>query len=481
MFSKILRRISLCVLALSLTTALILCASIWLARLGPPEGLPKPDKQNLVIDSVNIVDVSDGRILTERQIVIANGVIRDIRVAGAPVPIEFKRINASGAYVVPGLIDMHTHIYDRRDLINSLVYGVTTVRNLRGFPVHVRWKKELNASQWLGTELVTSSPVLDNSNADIIQHALKNKAHARKSVAAFHKAGYDLLKVYNSLPPEILESILIEASKLGMPIAKHGPYRGHPLKDQPFNLENLEGLQSVEHVEEIFQTVLNFDYDERSLSDYLSKLKDSKIPLTPTLATFDHLNKISQGKEDFVADIELHRINPFFKFAIEQTSVNRWLNASNKQADWNKKELEVLLEITKKASDAGISLLVGSDQGTMYMLSGISTHHEMRLMQTAGISTLNILQAATINAAKALELNASLGSVSIGKQADLLLVRQNPLDDIQHLAAPYAVIKAGSWLDEDQLSELSNIGESPSSWLTGFGYLIEDLILRKFI
>jgi imidazolonepropionase-like amidohydrolase len=117
----------------------------------------------------------------------------------------------------------------------------------------------------------------------------------------------------------------------------------------------------------------------------------------------------------------------------------------------------------------------------MYMLSGISTHDEMRLMQRAGIGTLSILQAATINAAKALQLDASLGRVSIGKEADLLLVRQNPLDDIQHLAEPYAVIKAGSWLDEDKLSELSNIGESPSSWFTGFGYFIEDFVLRKFI
>ena len=66
----------MCILTLSLPIALLLCACIWLARLGPPETLPKPDKQNLVIDSVNIVDVVDGRILADRQIVIANGIIK---------------------------------------------------------------------------------------------------------------------------------------------------------------------------------------------------------------------------------------------------------------------------------------------------------------------------------------------------------------------------------------------------------------------
>jgi hypothetical protein len=352
---------------------------------------------------------------------------------------------------------------------------------MRGFPVHTRWRKELNANQWLGTGLVTSSPVLDNGNADIFQHALKNEAHARRSVAAFHKAGYDLLKVYNSLPPEVLDSIITEASKLGLPIAKHGPFRVLPVKSESFDLENLNDFQSVEHVEEIFQSVLSFNYDEGKLDSYLSKLKDSQIPLTPTLATFDHLTKISLDKDNFIANIELQRISPFFKFVIDQTSINRWLEASNEQADWNKKELKVLLDITRKASDAGISLLVGSDQGTMYMLAGASTHDEMRLMQTAGISNLGILQAATINAAKALQRDVSLGSVDVGKQADLLIVRQNPLNNIQHLAKPYAVVKAGSWLPEDKLSELSNIGESPSSWLSGLSYVIEDLIKRKFI
>ena len=478
MFSKICRRLSLCILALSLTTTLLLFACISLAKLGPPSSLPKPNKQNLVIDSVNIIDVTDGSILNEQQIVITNGVIQSIQASGSVVPEGFQRIETNGAFVVPGLIDMHTHIYDRQDLINSLVYGVTTVRNMRGFPVHVRWRNELNADQWLGAEIVTSSPILDNANADIFQHALKSKAHARVSVTAFHQAGYDFIKVYDSLPPEILETILTEASKLDLPIAKHGPYGSPQIQDKPLSLKSLTGLQSVEHVEEIFQTVLNFNDDERKLNDYLSRLKDSQIPLTPTLATFDHLTKISEGKNNFIASIESQRISPFFKFLIEQTSINRWLTASSEQIEWNKKELNVLLDITRKASEAGITLLVGSDQGTMYMLAGVSTHNEMRLMQTAGINALTILQAATINAAKALQRDESIGSVSIGKQADLLLLRQNPLDNIQHLSKPYAVIKSGSWLSETKLNELSNIGRSPASWLSGLGYFVEDLALR---
>ncbi|MFT4635985.1 MAG: hypothetical protein ACI854_001425 [Arenicella sp.] len=93
-----------------------------------------------VIEPVSVIDVETGSIETQRQLMIADGVIVGIHDAGHQYPTEFAKINGGNPYVSPGLIDMHTHILDRIDLVNSLAHGVTSVRNMRGMPMHLRFK-----------------------------------------------------------------------------------------------------------------------------------------------------------------------------------------------------------------------------------------------------------------------------------------------------------------------------------------------------
>jgi imidazolonepropionase-like amidohydrolase len=429
-----------------------------------------------VVEPVSIIDVDKGHVATKRQLVIADGIIIGIHEAGHKIPQGFVKIDGNDAYVAPGLIDMHTHIVDRKDLVNSLAHGVTSVRNMRGMPMHLRFKFELNNRQWLGSNLYTSSPILDNAKSDIFQHALDSPEHASSVVRAHKQAGYDLLKVYSRLPKPILDALLQEAEKQSIPVAKHGSYGS--ITDQGFDMTALKKLQSVEHVEEIYQTVLNFDLDADALDHHLKQIKKSNTFLTPTLATFDHLTELSAQKNTLIKTLELERMNPFYRFLLSHLSVQRWLDASPKQVDWNIAEREILFDITKRADQLGVPLLVGSDQGTMYLLSGESTHQEMHLMQRAGLTPQTILRSATLNAAKALQIDNQLGSVSVGKRADLILVKKNPLDDVAHLTQLVAVIKHGQLIDSSGLQTLNHIGKKPAGWVVGFGYLAESILVR---
>ena len=439
----------------------------------------KPVKDNsshYVIEPVSIVDVANGLVLTNRQLIIASGKIIGIHASGSTVSAELIRIDGKDRYVVPGIIDMHTHIYDRKDLVSSLAYGITSVRNMRGMPMHLLFKSELENNDWLGASLYTSSPILDNSKADIFQHALHSPKQASAAVKRYKQSGYDLLKVYSDLPAPILNAIIREAEIQSMPIAKHGPYGA--ISDGKPDMTVLSKFQSVEHVEEIYQTLLEFDLHGSQLDRYLEQIKDSGSFLTPTLATFDHLTELSIHKSKLIDTTELERMNPFYRFLITHTSVQRWLDASPQQVEWNIAERKTLMKITKRADELGVPLLVGSDQGTMYLLAGQSTHKEMQLMQVAGVSPDTILRSATLNAAKALQLDQHLGSVNVGKTADLLLLNNNPLDDIAHLAQPSAIIKQGQLIDNSGIHALKDSGNKSSGWLIGFGYLADSILSR---
>ncbi|RBP53135.1 amidohydrolase family protein [Arenicella xantha] len=470
-------------LALLVSFAAFLVFAVLAARLDSPSDLPQVDnKQGLLIDSVSIVDVATGTVVPDQQLLIRHGLIEDIRAANSTAPSNYQLIDGKGAFVVPGLIDMHTHIYDRKDLVTSLAYGVTSVRNLRGLPMHLRWREELQSNTWLGANLYTSSPVLDRpEHAHLMQQAVSDPQHARELVRQFHADGYDLLKIYNDIEPDILSAIIDEALIQHMPIAKHGPFGAVPASGKEFNLGDIQSMQSLEHVEEIFQTVLRFNYDTEALQRYIQKLKQTGSFVTPTLATFDHLTQLSAHKQAYVKAQPIHRINPFFRFLNEQFAIQRWLQADQAQIDWNFKERNILFKITQQLAINSVPLLVGSDQGTMYMTAGISTHLEMALMQEAGIDPATILRSATLNAATAMHMEQTTGSVARNKIADLALVTANPLTDITHLTKPMAVVKQGQWLGESALAELIASGAQPSHWYPSFGRFIEDIVTRSYL
>ena len=144
-----------------LVLALAVFAAIPLARMERPGDLLDADNtQALVIDNVHLVTMSGDQVLTNRQLRIRRGVIEGILNAGEPVGSDYRMIDAEGAYLLPGLIDMHVHVFDRKYLALSLAYGVTSVRNMSGYPIHLRWKQELSEGQWLGSNLAIGSPVM---------------------------------------------------------------------------------------------------------------------------------------------------------------------------------------------------------------------------------------------------------------------------------------------------------------------------------
>ena len=212
---------------LLLAVLLVLCASVPLARWETPVDLLEPDNsQALAVDNVHLITMSDERMLEDRQLLIRDGLIEGIRPAGSPVAAGYRLIDGGGAHLLPGLFDMHTHVMDRKYLALHLAYGVTSVRNMGGYPMHLRWKQEIDTGQWLGSNLFTATPTMNGKkNSNPFAHkVVGDPDDARERIRRYHEAGFDFVKVYTRLSVEVYEAIIDEAGKLDFPVAGHVPY-----------------------------------------------------------------------------------------------------------------------------------------------------------------------------------------------------------------------------------------------------------------
>lgn len=460
------------ILLLLLFTLII--TSIFLLDVINPSGLMAVDnKETLIINNVNIVSVNANEILTNRQLVIQQGTITAINTTNVAVAGKACIIDGNGAYVTPGLFDMHVHLYDRKYLMLNLAYGVTSVRNLNGKKMHLRWKQELQNEEWLGSNMVVSSPILAGEGTHALNQQVLSPQEGREQVRKAQSNGYDLIKVYGYLTAEIFEAIIDEAKSVNIAVAKHGP---HPAKGNDWS--NLAGIQSLEHVEDIFQGPLNYQFDHEKLQLIAKKLKALNVAIVPTLETFNHLTRLSNDKEIFINTLALDYINPLHFDIESHFSVSRWLQDNEQQSAYHVKKLQFLLAIVTELHANQVKLLVGSDAGTMYTLPGIATHNEMQWLKQSGLSNFEVLKAATINAAQTLAIDHLYGSVSVGKVADLILVTNNPLDNIGYLKKPFAVIKNGQWLDESALETLKTSAKDNDNYFWSVINLFEDLLTR---
>lgn len=437
---------------MNLTTAvftfciLIVCATFHL----PSHARDSNTKQSIYIDNLHIVDMKTGRIIKDRQLHLRNGKIIAINPAlSAITESNFTHHDGKGHYVMPGLIDMHVHAFDPAAFTIALSHGVTHLRLMNGVKEHLIWRKELEDGRRIGSTITVSSPIISGFKNPHMHYPAHKPAEAINAVVSAKQQGYDLIKAYGNLTAPVLQALLGEAKKQNIPVAKHGP---HPVDGMEWNA--LKGLQSLEHVEDIFQGPLNYQEDKQHLAKTIIQLKSLDTPITPTLNIFWHLTQISEHKEAYLNSLPQDYISPIIAFEEKQNQLKRWLNSPVEMIVHNKKTFSFLQEITHELYKANLTLLVGSDSGVLLSPHGLATHKEMELLQQAGLASLAILRAATMNAAKALGKESRLGLIAPGYNADMIVSEQNPLENLRTLQNPEWVIKNGHVFSRTELEEL---------------------------
>jgi hypothetical protein len=186
--------------------------------------------ENLIaFTDVSVVPMDSDRVLAHQNVVIRGDRIEAVGpVASTAVPLEAKRINGRGLWLMPGLVDMHVHLIDPEDGAVYVANGVTTIRAMWGFPEQLAWRKEYLAGTRLGPTVYSTGPILDGRppvwpTSTIIE----TPAQADSEVAAEKEAGYDFVKVYSGLSRPAYEAILDAAHRYGMRVVGHVPVRDH--------------------------------------------------------------------------------------------------------------------------------------------------------------------------------------------------------------------------------------------------------------
>jgi imidazolonepropionase-like amidohydrolase len=455
----------------------------------------------VALRDVTVVNVIDGSLRAQQTVLItgkhitAIGPTAEIRVADADV------LDAAGGFLVPGLWDMHVHSVANVALdmaVSSvqaadwhfplfLAWGVTGVRNMNDGTGDLTLKltssvqRRLASGELPGPRFIANGPSIDGdpslaSNAAVVRTAQEARAAVNKLV----DSGADFIKVYENLSREAYFAIMDQAQRRSIPVDGHVPFRVTPEEAAD------AGQRTFEHVLAMAAGCSTTAATERQrFSDVLSPRAGSSAleGLTP-MTLFHHERALYESRDPAAC---APTVAAYLRNSVAETpNVVAYRNIVHAQqivADTSRMQLvpeairrnwQAMLDTdlyremqsvlqplvplysqnARLLNEAGVLLLAGTDVGIPALVPGISLHEELELLVEAGLSPTEALRTATINPARVLGLAESLGSVEVGKMADLVLLDANPLTDIRNTQRIRAVIADGRLYERTDLDRL---------------------------
>ncbi len=470
---KILKGLLIGLLSLILFCSAALLLAIPISKLVEKKvSDPAQKSEKFVLIGVNIVDIKNNQIQSRKSLFVNKGHIENIISDSLADYDGYHQITAINQYISPGLIDMHAHVFDRTDLTQYLSHGVTTVRNMMGFPMHLRWKTQWIKGDFPGSRMITAGPTLnDTGQGGPFHKGLSSVAEARASVQSFKDQGYDFIKIYDGINSEQMKAIMATAKTLNMKVAGHPP--------RSLNVEELalSGMQSIEHVEELFQGLLNYKFDETGARQIAKIFAENDVKVCVTLSAYHQIYLAVVEKQPFIDEQLTHPINPLIKF-IGKKQTAEFPTFSKEGYDWTVKKYEFMERLVKILDEEGVTLLFGTDTGPSLTTPGQTVHEELQLLLQAGLSNEKILKSATIHAAANLGLSAEIGSIEMGKRAEFLLLNSNPLENLKTLSEPAAIVYRDQYYDAQNIRELRAKGEDKQGWYVTLGNFLEHLLKK---
>ncbi|MDY7092151.1 MAG: amidohydrolase family protein [Acidobacteriota bacterium] len=461
------------VVAFALLLLLLVTAGwLWLEITHLPDGLRPQARESagVLLDNVRLASMVPGAPEVEegRSVLVQGDRIAEVGAAGAvEAPEGVRRIDGAGRTLIPGLIDAHIHLSDEAELAAYLAHGVTGVRNMSGYPFHLRLPQRMEAGELLGPDFITTGPILNSHgpNENVLQQIVTTADEARAAVRAQHEAGYRTVKVYSNLTGEAFEAILAEAEALGMSVTGHSPEgvrtAGVPWEkpfDVPWTASVGRDFTTLEHVETVVWHSLRDDLDEEKMRAVADRLRASGDVVTPTLIAHRRLVLIAQSQGAYLERPGSETINPLVRL-FEQGAEEYWSSAE--VSEYEAPHAEFFLKATGLLHEAGVPLIAGTDAGGFGIIPGASLARELELLVAAGLSPHDALATATRVSAQALGFERT-GQIAPGYRANLVLLEEDPLQRIGAVESPAAVMIRGEWLDEARLESLRQAARDTS-------------------
>ena len=412
-----------------------------------------------VIVNVNIVPMTSETVLPQQTVVVTGGKIIEIGdVDSVPVPKGSTVVDGTDRFLMPGLAEMHAHVTSTApyqvDRLSTLFVanGITTIRGMLGQAGHLKLRDQFASGEVFGPRLITSGPSLNG-------RSVSGAADAARQVREQKAAGYDFIKVHPGLSSDEFEALAITANEIGIPYAGHVPVAAgvrRALQSDMATIDHLDGYFAALLPANsdgsggfggFFDVMLAKDLDADKIPSIVAATLEAGTWNVPTEVLIEQLI-------DGTPNAELKR-RPEIQY-VSAATVRKWVAA--KEAQFSDREVDpetaaLAIELRRRLifelHKAGAGLLLGSDAPQTFNVPGFSTHRELRALVAAGLTPYEALRTGT--AAVATFLGSNGGVIAEGRDADLILLDANPLDDVGNSERIHGVMLRGHWLPAIEL------------------------------
>ena len=413
---------------------------VFFAAVAAVAGAPAPADRPVAFVHGNVIPMDTDRVLRDQTVVVSAG--RIAAIGPSPqivIPAGARRVDVAGAYLSPGLADMHVHVYAPEELTLYALNGVTSVFNLNGRPAHLPMRRRIASGELFGPTLYSVGPTFDHP---------RTPEEAVAEVDRIAAEGWDGVKVYNQVSKAEYPALAAEAKK------KNLVFVGHVAREPGFEATLAAG-QSIAHAEEYVYTFFNDDPDPshevvHALDTYkipkaVAMTKQAGISVIPTLVAFRNIVRQATDVKSYLKDPNLVYIFPTMRTALEpahNTYANRF---PREKIPGLAVSYEFQRQLVKALHEGGVPILAGTDASWLGV-PGFCLLDEVEIFQDLGFTPYAALKTATVDPAKLLRKEDEFGTIATGKRADILVTRGNPLEDVRALRAPEGVMVRGRWI-----------------------------------
>ena len=457
---------------------LILCFNLsMLAQSSEGDG---PFSQ-LIIRGVTLINGNGAPPMGPVDIEVVNNRIKSIKVVGYPgVAIKDsdrpqlkeggKELNCEGMYLLPGFVDMHGHIGGKAqgaepDYVFKLwmAHGITTVREPsgRGEDFTLDLKRQSAKNEIVAPRILAYTGFGQGSDATISTPEM-----AREWVRNNAKKGADGIKLFGA-PPEIMTAALDENKKLGLRSACHHAQLNvarwnvlHSARAGLTSMEHWYGLPEALFEDRTVQDYpLDYNYNNeqdrfeeagklwqqaaKPYSEHWNKVMDELISLDftldPTFNIYEASRDLQRARRaEWHEDYTLPSLWDFYQPS-KISHGSYWHYWGTEQEVAWKENYKLWMTFVNEYKNRGGRVTTGSDSGFIFQLYGFAYIREMELLREAGFHPLEIIRSATLNGAEALGMDDQIGTVTVGKLADFVVVAENPLENLKVLYGTGAI------------------------------------------
>lgn len=429
----------------------------------------KSERADIAIRNVTIIDATGASARSGMTVLIAgNRILRINKARRTKLSKEVRVVDGSGKFLIPGLWDAHIHPFEGKDIrwkefmALFLANGITSVRVMFGDPKFHQWREEVMSNRLAGPRMLIASPrPPDMSTED------QGRQFVRKSKGE----AADFIKILSDgLPRDVYFAVADEAKKQGIPFVGHVPYSLSAIEASDAGqlsfehkyavtipcseLEELikSHLAKIDNFRERVKALAEIGYDQQKATSFFRRLIENGTYVCPTLVVWNdaaYLDKTELANDPRLA-----------YFPSELRNWHKTMGERIIDDDVVANLRRICLgshDLVDEMNRAGVKILAGTDSGSVpFLFQGFSLHDELRLLVESGLSPMEALQTATMNAAACAGRLDSLGTIEEGKIADLVLLDDNPVSSIANTRKIRSVFFDGQYLDRSKLDLIQN-------------------------